>query len=66
MLRLVSALSYATGIKIELLDRTFEMPLLQVHPVIFGQHTCYINKKRVLLILLKKRKESFKLLAKYS
>ena len=42
-----------TGIKIELLDRTMKIPLVQGHPVhvVFGQNFCKI---RGLLIISKK------------
>ena len=43
----VSAVSHVTGIKkIELLDRTLKLPLVQGHPVVFGQ-TFVTEEKRI-------------------
>ena len=51
-----SAVSHVTGIKIELLDRTLEIPLLQRHPVVFGQN----------LFFLESAESHFTLFVKYS
>ena len=40
----VSAVNHVTGKK-ELLDRTLKMPLVQGHPVVFGQNICYMRKE---------------------
>ena len=40
-----------TGIKIELLDRTLKMSLVQGHTVVFGQNICYTRKKYYLIYL---------------
>ena len=43
----VSAVSHVTRIKIELLDRTLNMPLVQGHPVVFGQNICYLFYQKI-------------------
>ena len=37
----ILAFSHVTGIKIELLDRTLKLPLVQWHPVVFGENFSY-------------------------
>ena len=46
-----SAVSHMTGIKIELLDRTLKMLIVQTHPVGFGQNICNLIKSNNLLYL---------------
>ena len=61
----VSAVSHVTGIKIELLDRTLKMPLVQGHTVVFGQNICYIRKEYD-LFYLKSAGSYLMLFVKYS
>ena len=35
-----SSVSHVTGIRIQVLDHTLKIPLVQGHPVVFGQNCC--------------------------